>query len=433
MKKRLLPTILALLMLTLVAMGCPSIRIRPQDPPPEGPYPAPRKEWSHTFGGRYPETARSVQQTAGGGFIIAGTTWSFGEGEGDFWLVKTDTEGNKQWSQTFGGPQDDQAYSVEQTACGGFIVAGTTESFGEGEGDFWLVKTDPQGNKEWSQTFGGPEDDRAFSLHQTACGGFIIAGTTESFGEGESDLWLIKTDTQGDKRWSRTFGGPDRDGTPHRKWARGLSVQQTACGGFITAGTTWSFGEGEGDFWLVKTDTEGNKQWSQTFGGPRRDWAASVQQTACGGFIIAGATASFGAGGYDFWVIKTDYQGNKEWSQTFSGGPGWAQGWEKAYSIQETADGGFVIAGYLTTAWVYHRGFLGMGVTPAFPYPCIWIVRTDPVGNIRWTQTFGTRPKWDIVRAVKQTACGGFIIAGWTESFGEGESDFWLIKLAPEE
>lgn len=426
MKRKLLLTILTLFMLSVMAIGCPRaprlvemVHVEP----PEGPYPGPPKEWSVTFGGPYRDQARSAQQTACGGFIIAGTTDSFGAGDADFWLVKTDPQGNKLWSQTFGGAGADEAYSVEQIACGGFIIAGRTESFGEGLYDVWLVKTDPQGNKEWSRTFGGVSWDSAFSVQQTACGGFIIAGTTWSFGEGKSDVWLIKTDPQGNKKWSQTFGGPYWDGTHRLMFVvmgyDGLAVQQTACGGFIVIGTT------RGDVWLIKTDPEGNKEWSQTFGGPKSDAAMSVQQTACGGFIVAGTTESFGAGNSDFWVIKTDAQGNKEWSQTFGGGPGW----EHAFSIQQTGDGGFIVAGSLNTVWMCHSRPLG--VVPLKPYMCIWVVKTDAHGNLEWTQTFGTLPQWDIARSVKQTACGGFIIAGWTESYGEGESDFWLIKLAP--
>lgn len=129
-------------------MGCPGyiMRIIPADPPPQGPYPAPAKEWSRTFGGPYRDEAHSVQQTACGGFIITGRTESFGAGESDFWLVKMDPEGNKQWSRTFGGPKSEEAYSVQQTACGGFIVAGTIDQdpFFGGDTDFWLLKLAPE-------------------------------------------------------------------------------------------------------------------------------------------------------------------------------------------------------------------------------------------------------------------------------------------------
>jgi len=423
-KKELSVAILALLMVSLVAIGCARVRIEPVDPPPQGPYPAPPIEWSRTFGGPHDEEAWSVQQTACGGFVIAGWTESFGAGNSDFWLVKTDPEGNKKWSQTFGGPEWERARSVQQTACGGFIIAGSTGSFDEGAPDFWpfdfrLVKTDPEGNKEWSRTFGGPYSEVASSVQQTACGGFIIAGYTASFGAGGRDFWLVKTDPEGNKKWSRTFGGPH--------WDSAFSVQQTACGGFIIAGLTRSFGAGRGDFWLVKTDPEGNKKWSRTFGGPHWDSAFSVQQTACGGFIIAGETQSFGVGDSDFWLVKTDPEGNKKWSQTFGGPAG-----DGALSVQQTADGGFVIAGYVARVRAARVGPLGMGVAPIPRHGCVWVVKTDAYGNLRWTQAVGTLEKCDIAHSVKQTACGGFIVAGVTRSFGAGRGDMWLIKIAPE-
>ncbi|MCL0065557.1 hypothetical protein M1N79_01545, partial [Dehalococcoidia bacterium] len=377
MNKGLLVAVLALLMLSLVAMGCPSITMAPEGPPPQGPYPPPPKEWSQTFGGPYSDTAYSVQQTACGGFIIAGSTrrHPFHIEPADFWLVRTDPGGNKEWSRTFGGPGRDEARSVRQTTCGGFVLAGWTKSFGAGEADFWLVKTDPHGDKAWSRAFGGSKCDVARSVHQTADGGFIIAGSTDSFGAGASDFWLIKTDLQGNEQWSQTFGGADGD------WA--ASVQQTACGGFIVAGTTGSFGAGHSDFWLVKTDPQGDKEWSQTFGGAGGDRAASVQQTACGGFIVAGTTGSFGAGHSDFWLVKTDPQGKKEWSHTFG-----TPGWDVAFSVQQTADGGLVIAGHIITAWIGRA--VPTGVTPVRPYTCVWVVNTDAYGNMQWTQTFGT-------------------------------------------
>jgi hypothetical protein len=416
MKKGLLVAILALLMVSLVAAGClPTVVLEL----PESPHPAPPKEWSRTFSRPdSSDVATSVQQTACGGFIITGTTMVTDREEPEYelgheawlakheaWLVKTDPEGNKEWSRTFGGPDGDWASSVQQTAEGGFIIAGTTRSFGQGEGDFWLVKTDPEGNKEWSRTFGGPASESAANVEQTTDGGFIIVGITHSFGEGESDFWLVKTDPQGNKEWSLTFGGPD--------WDRASSVQQTADGGFVIASATHSFGKGRDDFWLVKTDPQGNKEWSRTFGGPYDDSASALQQTADGGFIITGTTYSFDQSGGDFWLVKTDSQGNKEWRRTFG-----RHYLEVAYSVQQTACDGFVIAGQVLSGRPIHPSSL-------------WVVRTDPQGRIKWTYPSGRRAGFSCATSIKQTACGGFIIAGWVLS-DAGDSDFWLIKLAPE-
>ncbi|PXF50224.1 MAG: hypothetical protein C4B55_06740 [Candidatus Methanophagaceae archaeon] len=312
----------------------------------------PEEEWSKTFGGSDYDFARSVQQTTDGGYIIAGETESYGAGSYDFWLVKTDSDGNKVWDKTFGGVGWDGAYSVQQTTDGGYIVAGFTDSYGAGGCDFWLVKTDANGNKVWDKTFGGARSDGAKSVQQTADGGYIIAGATYSYGAGVSDFWLVKTDEKGNKVWDKTFGGARSD------WAE--SVQQTADEGFIIASTE-SYGAGVSDFWLVKTDENGNKDWDKTFGGSGFDRASSVQQTADGGFILAGRTYSYGAGSYDAWLVKTDANGNKDWDKTFGG------------------------------------------------------ARSD------WAES------------VQQTADEGFIIAGLTDSYGAGSSDFWLVKVKGEE
>ena len=211
--------------------------------------------------------------------------------------MKTNANGDSLWSNTFGGIESEDAYSVQQSSDGGYIIAGETYSYGAGEGDFWLLKTNANGDSLWSNTFGGSDRDYAKSVQQTTDGGYIIAGYTYCYGAG-FDIWLIKTDENGDSLWTRTFGGGLDD--------EANSVQQTSDGGYIIAGETKSYGSGGYDFWLIKTDENGNEIWNETFGGSGSEQAQSVQQTSDGGFVIAGYTTSYGAGLSDVWLIKTD-------------------------------------------------------------------------------------------------------------------------------
>ena len=290
------------------------------------------KQWDRTYGGINFDWGSSVQQTSDGGFIIGGFTWSFGAGNTDGWLIKTDSTGNMLWDQTYGGINNDTPASVQQTNDGGYIICGETRSFGAGSYDVWLIKTDSTGNLLWNKTFGGNERDEGFSVKQTTDGGFIICGWTSSYGAGIHDVWLIKTDGNGNKLWDQTYGGSNND------W--GTAVQQTTDGGFIITGVTTSFGAGSYNVWLVKTDSNGNKQWDQTYGGGSSEWGWSVQQTSDDGYIIGGFTESFEVGIRDMWLIKTDNNGNEFWNQTYGG-----TNWDEGRSVLQTTDGGFIIGG----------------------------------------------------------------------------------------
>jgi hypothetical protein len=289
-------------------------------------------QWNRTYGGAGEDKAYSVQKTSDSGYIVAGSTASYGSGLDDSWLVKTDANGVMQWSRTYGGVNNDYSFCVRQADDGGYVLAGYTDSFGAGSSDFWLVKTDGDGNMQWNKTYGGTGEDRAFSADQTVEGGYVIVGETDSYGAGNLDFWIVKTDSTGNDLWSRTYGGSNLDA--------GRAVKQTSNLGYVIAGWTRSFGAGGADFWLVKVDSSGYLQWNRTYGGAYDEEAYAIQQTSDGGFIAAGSTTTYGLGGWDFWQVKTDANGNTQWNQANGGASD-----DLAYSVQQTGDGGFILVG----------------------------------------------------------------------------------------
>jgi PKD repeat protein len=358
--------------------------------------------WNHTYGGSNIDIGYAVQQTVDDGYIITGYTRSYGANGHNIWLVKTDSLGNEQWNKTFGGADDDEGQSVQQTTDGGYIITGWTKSYGSGLKDLWLIKTDSAGTEQWNKIVGGASDDAGTFVRQTSDGGYIVAGYTSSFGAGSVDAWLIKTDSSGNQQWNKQFGSYSSDGT----WC----VEQTSDGGYVITGWTFSYGPGYvGNAWLVKTDSLGNQQWNKTFGGSDADRGYWVQQTNDGGYIITGYTASFGAGLDDALLIKTDASGNEQWTRTFGG-----TGRDYGYSVQQTIDGGYIIAGYTLS--------YGAGSED------VWLIKTDSAGNEEWNRTFGGTYS-DVSYCVQQTTDTGYIVTGYTLSYGAGVHDVWLIKI----
>jgi len=288
-------------------------------------------QWSHSYGTGADDRAYSAVQTADGGYALAGDVGA-GFGDGDFWLIRADANGNTLWNKTYGTPNYNGATSIVQTPDGGFALSGWTDS-PMGNPNAWLVKTDENGSLQWDKIFGGPYYDGSNSMILTADGGYALAGQSRSYGEGGYDFWLVKTDSSGNMQWDRTYGGTSDD--------LAYSVIATSDGGYVLIGSTTSFGSGSEDFWLVKTDADGYMQWNRTYGGIDVDQGRSLRQTIDGGYVLAGYTRSFGAGPGDAWVVRTDTSGNVEWNQTYGG-----TGDDCARSLIETYDGEYAFAGY---------------------------------------------------------------------------------------
>ena len=301
------------------------------------------------------------------------------------------------FNKTFGGSENEFAYSIQQTTDGGYIVAGQTDSFGNGsllKPDMWIIKLDKMGNKEWDKTFGESEkDDGAFSVQQTTDEGYIVVGTTSSYGEGYPSIWIIKLDTNGDTLWTKIYEGSIVS-SAH-------SIQQTTDGGYIVAG--------KGKENILKLDRNGNKEWGKHF-----SWIFySVKQTTDGGYIAAGDSIYHQLEwNYipSFSLIKLDENGNKEWSNPlgddFLG---------RAYSIQQTTDGGYIVAG--------NR----IDLKPEYDYSrYLMVIKLDENGNKEWNYSGG---EYTDAESILQTADNGYIVAGQTDYYGAGRYDLWILKL----
>ena len=312
------------------------------------------------------------------------------------------TSPSPHFCKAIGGKNDDEGKSLIQTSDGGYAIAGFTFSFGAGKDDVYVVKLDAYGNLQWTKTIGEKERDRGNSLIQTSDGGYAIAGLTQSFGAGETDVYVVKLDAHGNLQWTKTIGGLGYDG--------GTSLIQTSDGGYAITGVTSSFGAGEGDVYVVKLDANGNLQWTKTIGGPGDEIGISLIQTSDGGYAITGATSSFGAGEGDVYVVKLDAHGNLQWTKTIGG-----LRYDGGTSLIQTSDGGYAITGATTS--------FGAGEAD------VYVVKLDANGNLQWIKTIGAKNENPIRSSIIQTSDGSYVIAGTTRSFGAGGMDVYVVKL----
>ncbi|UCH94770.1 MAG: PD40 domain-containing protein [Candidatus Aminicenantes bacterium] len=358
--------------------------------------------WARMFGGPDMDYVHDAQQTLDGGYILTGESWSLGGDKPDMFLIKTDTQGKKQWLRTFGGSDWEYSNSVRQTSDGGFILAGGIIS--NNKRGTCLIKTDTKGIMQWERTFGGPIAGGANAVYQTSDGGYIMAGINyKSYG---NYVWLTKTNNQGIRLWDYNYGKIYSS-------CRSQSVQQTLDGGYILAVSPEINRGTNSDMILIKRDRDGKKQWERTFGGPSWDDAKFVRQTRDGGYILGGSTYSYGAGQYDAYLIKADSNGNKQWDVTFGGAND-----DHAFCAQQTSDGGFILAGWTQS--------LGAGEED------MWLIKTDNKGKKEWENTFG-ESRSDIAVYAQQTSDGGYILVGYSESYMNDNNDLLLIKIKSKE
>ena len=347
------------------------------------------------------------------------------------------------WSKCFGGSSYEKGYSISQTSDSGFIAAGSSiskdgdVSGNRGVYDDWIVKFDKSGTLEWQKNFGGSQYDEAFGIIQTSDGGYVAAGYSLSHdgnitkNNGGLDYWIMKIDKTGALQWQKSLGGVSDE-------AANSIIETTD--GFLAAGYSRSMGgdvsahhgtADSTDAWIVKLDKSGNFVWDRSFGGNGTDAANSIQKTSDGGFVIGGYSNSLDGdvsgnhGGYDCWIVKVDNSGVIEWQRSLGGSLD-----DVAASIDPSADGGYVIAG-----WSYSNDGNVSGHHGNSAKKDAWIVKTDDHGFLLWKKTLGGADD-DLLSSIKNTTDGGFIVTGSSKSNdgdaagNHGGLDYWVVKCS---
>jgi len=356
-----------------------------------------------TFGGNSSQDlAQASQQTTDGGFILVGHTTSFGAGGYDFHLIKTDGAGNLQWSKTYGGSGDDLAWDVQQTMDGGYIMVGSTNSFGVPFADVYVVKTDANGNLQWSGTYGDAfRFDEGRDIQQTTDGGYIIAGSTQP--NSTRDVYVIKIDATGVLIWTRAIGGSQPD--------FGYAIAQNFTGEYYAYGITNSFGAGLQDLYLIKLNSAGTVLWTKTYGGAGNEFSGNMQVAINGDIIMVGLENSFGSATSDIYLTRTDGNGNVIWSKSYE-----TNNIEVGYFVQQMMNGNFIVVGQTQTT-----------SSTSFVY----LLNVSSSGTLQWEKTYGIANPMQTSAgiSVRQNTDAGFIIAGQIrENNTSGLSDYYLIR-----
>jgi hypothetical protein len=353
----------------------------------------------HTFEKNFKDApvAYSGMQTKDGGYIITNSVRSFNSNS-ILHLIKTDRSGNKLWHKKFGEygiDQHDGGRSVLQTPDEGFLVAGATKTFGAGNLDAWVIRTDAFGNELWNRTYGGAENDTAWDIKATNDGGYIIVGNLQLYKNGPRNAWLVKINSSGFEQWNRTFS--DSNGLTR-------SVQQTLDGGFVIGGWTYSHGHknGYGDVWVIKTNGTGIEQWNKTYGGIYSEECNDIIEISDGGLVFTGFTnTTLNDESLDVWLVKTNSNGTMLWNRTFGGIIR-----DSGYSVAVTSDNGFIVSGEMNS---YDEN------------KTLLLLKTNETGIEQWNRTFGDKGR-DVGWSVEQTPDGGYFIAGEDRVWGVGGS-----------
>jgi hypothetical protein len=435
--------------------------------------PAPTAQWDRTFGGDSNDNLGGVVQTADGGYLLGGTSNSNAVGDKttpplrrhDYWVVKLDADGRKLWDRSYGGNADEELTDVCRTPDGGYLLAGTSTSGVSGDKtqpyhgfepiplDYWVIKIDAQGNKLWDRTYGGNHDDWLTCARPTPDGGYILGGYSYSGATGTksepnrggntswADYWVVKLDANGQKQWDRTFGTavPDDLTCLLVMPDGGYLLGGYTAGGVSVDKTQPARGA---DFWLVRLDAQGRKLWDRTIGGLLTDYLRSMALTLDGGLILGGYSfdgvggdkSEAGRGYYDYWVVKLDAAGQKQWDRTLG-----SADYDQLNRVCPLADGGYLLAGHSNGRASGDKTQPFHGVAPSRfegPPHDLWLVKLDAGGQKQWDGVYGG-DKNDGLPYALSTADGGFAVGGFSYSDPSGEktdscrgnADYWLLKF----
>lgn len=427
------------------------------------------KLWDIRFGGTYDDIITGFEQLPDSTFFLAGSSISGITGDktednrdtsynsADFWILKAASDGPKLWDKTYGGSGSEELMDYVRTADGGYLLGGQTFSGISGDktepnwdptlasNDYWIVKTDAAGNKQWDKRFGGTSFDILNSVNQTADGGYLLAGSSFSgisgdktqANQGAWDYWLVKTNASGVKLWDRRFGGLEDDFA--------TSACLTADGGILVGGYSKSNpggdktqpSQGNWDYWVVKVNAQGNKVWDKTFGGNYTDWLFDMILVSDGGFLLGGQSFSEASGdksepnhdptpaGSDYWMVRLDASGNKLWDRTFGGSE-----IDDISRLVELADGGFLISGESYSPADGNKTEPNLGIEQT------WVVKTDSVGTFLWDKTIFTYGHDELGTAIP-SGPDCFVVVnltmadsgGYVSENMKGNGDFWMVKL----
>lgn len=368
---------------------------------------APDTLWTKTFGGASDDNAWAIHQVRDSGFIIAGGSSSFNPDNSDVYLIRADKNGDTLWTRTYPQADFDEAWDILQTDDGGFVIAGYTNAYSATMKDIYLIRTNAQGDTLWTRTYGTEYDDDGYSIVRTHDGGYAIVGETTSYIQDSiinKDVYLIRVNSTGDTLWTKTFGGDSTD--------VGYTLQQTPDSGFIIGGYTSSFGTSAEDFdlYLIKTNLHGDTLWTKTFGSAEWDIIRAIALTNDNGYIATGVIGTENS--HNVYIIRFDEKGDTLWTRSFGD-----YSKDNGHSIQPTNDGGFIICGSTRSYSVGEAD--------------VYLIRITGDGDTLWTKAIGDT-FWDFGNIAKQTFNGGYIVAGFTFSYGAGGYDAYLIRLDKE-